>query len=59
MRSYLYKKIFLVAVVAFLVAVNAPTGMSAPNDVQSPIPNGSAMTLFVTGIAGLFLIRRR
>ena len=59
MRSYLYKKIFLVAVVAILVSVHVPTGMSAPNDAQIPIPSGPAMTLFVTGIAGLFLIRRK
>lgn len=58
MGSYQYK-IFLVAVIAILVAVHAPAGMSTPNNPQIPIPIDSVMILFVTGIAGLSLIRRR
>jgi hypothetical protein len=58
MRSYPYK-IFLVAVIAILVAVHAPAGMSKPNDAQIPIPIDSVMVLFGTGIAGLSLVRRK
>jgi len=59
MRSYLYKKIFLVAVIAVLVVMHESTGMPTPNDTPIPVPNDLWMILFVTGISGLLIIRRQ